>query len=309
MTSDELFGHISDFIRHLQNKQQASVHTILAYKRDLLQVLRHLERTPAAQATHLGLKQVLERHIACLYTQKITKSSIARKVSCLQTFATFLKSRNIDLAIEVKRPSFDQNMSEQLSTSEIAQLLANSHACATGYPARDRAIFALLYETGMRCSEIVSVRVGDLDPETKTVRISGAGKRARSIQCGSLSFSYMHDYISAERRSSDPAQSTLFLNHIGQPLTCRSIQRIIAAFRAIVPQRQQPITPHTLRISRAQHLLARGADLATVQEFLGHNTRTSTERYLASLSNHAHKNVPPVAPISKKTPHRPEGQA
>lgn len=301
MTVHEFQEHIQDFMRHMRTAKQMSTHTMLAYQRDLSQIVRYWERIPAAESTHLVLRQIIERYFTSLNTQKLTKSSIARKVSCVQTFATFLKSKGIDLPIALKRPTFENNMPKPLSIDDIDHLLADIETCATGAPARDRAILALLYETGMRCSELVKVRIADLDMLTRTVHIVGRGKRTRTIQCEERSFSNIQTYIETERTARNTEQPTLFLNHTGEPLTCRSIQRIIAALRTILPNGPQ-ITPRTLRLSRAQHLLSSGTDLHVVQDFLGHNTRASTERYTLTLP----KKQPFTTEVGSQFKHTPK---
>lgn len=278
MTILEFKEHLLDFTRHLRSAKQMSIHTILAYQRDLQQIVRYWERIPTAESSCLAARQIIERYFFSLHTQKITRSSIARKVSCMQTFAAFLKAKNIDLQLNIQRPRFDENMPAPLSFNDITYALEHCAECQSASPLRDRAIFALLYETGIHCSELIKLSISDLNAQTHSVRITGSGKKMRTLPYSALTFSWIEEYIRVERSMIKSDRTILFLNHVGGALTCRSIQRIIAAFREIIPHKPC-ITPRTLRISRAKHLLSQGVEVAVIQDFLGHNTRNSTERY------------------------------
>ena len=142
----------------------------------------------------------------------------------------------------------------------------------------NKAIFETFYATGIRCSELINITLGDIDFKHKTMRISGKGRKERIVLFGNKAKNKIEQYVKTERNGSDSPETTLFLNYRGNKLTTRSVQRVFAMFRQFL-KIDKPITPHKIRHSFATHLLNQGVDLRVVQELLGHKTLASTEKY------------------------------
>lgn len=281
MTIKEFQEHSNEFLKYLEIERNLSKHTIRAYKADLRSFISfwNNQLTPQEQKK-LGIKQVVERYLVSLYYKKIDKQTIARKYSCFTSFSRFLKAQNITLNIILKRPRIDKKLPIYLSVDEIFHVLDTvpDHKLPSKSPTRDKAIFELLYATGIRCSELVSISIGNIDFDEKTIRISGKGGKERIVLFGSKAKKQLFNYLDHERPKPTNNQEMLFLNNRNKPLTPRSVQRVCEMFRTHLNIKRK-ITPHKLRHSFATHLLNQGADLRIVQELLGHATLSSTEKY------------------------------
>ena len=276
----EFNDKIAEFITHLEVERNLSGNTLRAYNSDLRQFILFWEDQDRLKVQNNGLRQVIERYLVSLFYKKIDKASITRKFSCFKSFEKFLKTYGIDLQLKLTRPRLDKKLPVYLSVDEIFHLLDNTteEQLPTKRPKRDKAVFELLYATGIRCSELVSIRIGDIDMENKTIRISGKGSKERIVLFGDKAKNRILQYIEEERAHVFEPSEKLFINSRGIALTTRSIQRIIEMFRQFL-KIDRPITPHKIRHSFATHMLNQGVDLRVVQELLGHKTLSSTEKY------------------------------
>jgi len=239
-----------------------------------------MRNVPPSDLANLAFRQIIERYLVSLFYQKLDKNSIARKFSCFNSFERFLKTRGIKLDLQLTRPHLDKKLPIFLSVDEIIHLLdsVKDHELPTRSPLRDKAIFELMYATGVRCSELVHIRVNDIDMNNKTIRILGKGRKERVALFGQKAKDRLLAYLSSERPPIKGSDEPLFLNHSDEQLTSRSVQRIIAMFRPFLKV-DRHITPHKLRHSFATHLLNQGTDLRVIQELLGHKSIASTEKY------------------------------
>ncbi len=194
------------------------------------------------------------------------------------------------------RPRLDKKLPVYLSIEEVTHLLDTiaEEELPSQRPYRDKAIFELMYATGVRCSELVNIHMGDIDFTNKTIRIFGKGSRERIVLFGERAKERVMSYLEKERPRVKSQRNVLFLNFRNEPLTARSVQRIFEMFRTFL-KISRPITPHKIRHSFATHLLNKGVDLRIVQELLGHKSLSSTEKYthvsldeLAQTCNAAH---------------------
>jgi site-specific recombinase XerD len=267
------------FLTFLTVEKNLSEHTYRAYKSDLEQFIGFWQRVITTEKIDLPLRQTLERFLVSLYHKKISKRSIARKLSCLQSFEKFLNQNNIPISLKLARPRIDKKLPLVLSVDELFHILdtVTNEQLPTRTPYRDRAILELLYATGIRCSELVTIRLNDIDMTQKIIRIFGKGKKERLVLFGQKAHERLIAYITKERSIGQQPSESLFLNNRQQPLTTRTIQRIIGMFRPFIQGRA--ITPHKIRHSFATHLLQQGVDLRVIQELLGHRTLASTELY------------------------------
>lgn len=285
-----------DFLVFLDVERNVSKHTLRAYQLDIDQFVSFWKSLSEAETTNLTCRQIIERFLVSLFYKKIDKSSIARKFSCFKSFEKFLLTQGIKLDLKLTRPRTDKKLPVYLSIEEITLLLDTlpNDSFPTSSPIRDKAIFELIYATGIRCSELTSIALQDIDFDDKTIRIVGKGNKERIVLFGNKAKERVISYVQEERKSYKDMSDKLFLNQMGSQLTSRSVQRIIAMFAKFLPSGRR-LTPHKLRHSFATHLLNEGTDLRIIQELLGHKSVTSTERYthvslerLSTLCNTIH---------------------
>jgi len=270
----------NEFIVHLEVERNLSQHTLRAYEGDLRQFIVFWEGLAPQEKKVLTLRQIIERYLVSLFYKKIDKSSIARKFSSFKSFATFLQRSGIKLNLHLKRPRLDKKLPIYLSTQEITHLLdgVKEEDLPTRNPIRDKTILEVLYATGVRCSELINIRMCDIDMSNKTIRIRGKGNKERIVLFGDKARKKMREYTSKERVEPKSSTDSFFLNNRREKMTPRTVQRVIEMFRGFLKINRQ-ITPHKIRHSFATHLLNQGADLRVVQELLGHQSLSSTEKY------------------------------
>lgn len=270
----------NEFLLYLEVEKNLSANTQRAYASDLEQFILFWESLTSDDKKHLTLRQIIERYLTSLFYKKIDKSSIARKFSCFKSFERFLLSQGIKLNLKLKRPRIDKKLPIYLSVDEMFFLLDSikDEELLSKNPVRDKAILELLYATGIRCSELVTIEIQHLDMTAKTIVIKGKGSSERMVLFGQKAHEKLTAYFKQERSTVKTGDEKLFLNNRFEPLTARSIQRIVENFRKFL-KIQRPITPHKIRHSFATHLLNQGADLRAIQELLGHKSLTSTEKY------------------------------
>lgn len=280
MTLPEFEQCIDSFIKHLKAERNCSAHTVRAYNADLKQFLTFWQKLTDEEKQLLGLNSIVERYLISLFYKKISKSSIARKYSCFKSLSAYAQKQGITLRFHCKRPKIDKKLPSILSVNEINHLLdaTPNRVLPTKQPLRDKAILEILYATGMRCSELVGLRIIDIDFEQKIIRVKGKGKKERLVLFGQHAKKRLLDYFSKERISSNTPYEPVFLNNRHTRLTARSVQRVFEMFREVLPTPKQ-ITPHYIRHSFATHLLNTGVDIRIIQELLGHKTVSSTEKY------------------------------
>lgn len=279
-----MFGKLveskNDFLTYMRVEKNLSSHTLRAYESDLNQFFGFWEQLPDQDKQNLSPRQIIERYLVNLFHKKIDKSTIARKFSCFKSFEKFLQSQGIILKLKLQRPRLDKKLPIYLSVDEVFYLLdtISNEKLPTKKPARDKAIFELLYATGIRCSELVAIKIKDLDMHSKTIRIKGKGRKERMVLFGQKAQERLQTYFQNERPRVAHSEEYIFLNNRDEALTTRSVQRVFEMFRAFL-KFERRITPHKIRHSFATHLLNQGVDLRTVQELLGHKTLASTEKY------------------------------
>jgi len=269
-----------EFILYLEVEKNLALNTLRAYEGDLKQFLHFWGSLSEDEQHQLPFRQIIERYLVSLFYKKIDKSSIARKFSTFKSFERYLKTQGIKLNLKLVRPRLEKKLPVFLSIEEIFHLLddVKDEDLPSKTPVRDKAILELFYATGVRCSELTGIRVKDIDMTSKSIRILGKGNKERMVLFGSKAHSKLAEYFEKERPNPNNAEEHLFINHLGNALTSRTVQRVIEMFRTFLKV-ERPITPHKIRHSFATHMLNQGADLRVVQELLGHKTLSSTEKY------------------------------
>jgi integrase/recombinase XerC len=267
------------FLRHLERERNASPNTIRAYGEDLAQFTDHLRREIGREprpedADHLAIRGFL----AELHRRGLAKSSSARKLAGLRTFFRYLCREGrleANPARLLATPRQDKRIPSVLDEKQVQTLLDMPGEGLAA--ARGRAILELLYATGIRCAELVSLDAGEVDLEARMVRVLGKGRKERVVLFGHRAQETLRTWL-AERRHLRPRTDALFLNARGGRLTDRSVRALVAR-RVEQVALARRCSPHTLRHSFATHLLTRGADLRAIQELLGHASLSTTQRY------------------------------
>jgi integrase/recombinase XerC len=285
---------IRAFLRHLDRERNLSPHTLRAYGEDLHQFQDHLKaelgREPHPEdVDHLLIRSFLAR----LHEGGFRKASAARKLASLRTFFRFLCREGVltkNPARTLLSPRLEKRIPPHLSESEVADLIEVPGEGDADV--RARAILELLYATGLRCAELVSLDLSEVDLEARMVRVVGKGRKERVVPFGTRARDALLAYLPV-RSGLRPREDALFVNARGGRLTDRSIRGLVAT-RVRRLAMAQRVSPHTLRHSFATHLLERGADLRAIQELLGHASLSTTQRY-------THVDVRHILSIYKKT--------
>jgi integrase/recombinase XerC len=280
-----------DFIRSLESEKGRSPHTRRAYESDLAQFLSfldsHFGRKPG-QEPGLAIRPhevdalAIRGYLGFLHG-KGKKSTVTRKLSAVRSFFKYLVRMRIleeSPADTIRSPKQDRPIPFYLTVDEMFRLL-DSASGDDFFGRRNRAMFETLYSTGIRVSEMAGMNVSDADFHEGLVRVSGKGGKDRIVPIGEKALSALSAYLAkrAEKAGAgaNPADP-LFVNQGMGRLSTRSIARILkrAAVRCGMPG---PVSPHALRHSFATHMLDSGADLRAIQELLGHESLSTTQKY------------------------------
>ncbi|WP_370222796.1 tyrosine recombinase XerC [Cytobacillus sp.] len=270
------------FIEYLQIEKNYSQYTIEHYQHDISEFFMFMSEQAIADITKVEYQDV-RIYLTDLYDKKMSRKSVARKISSLRSFFKFLlreeKVAENPFAL-VSIPKAQKKLPEFFYEEEMKQLF---DACETSTPLgqRNKALLELLYATGIRVSECSQIRLKDLDMYLSTVLVRGKGSKERYVPFGSFAQDALDTYINHGRKellSNGNVQDNLFLNARGGPLTARGIRTIL---NKIIERSSLSgkIHPHMLRHTFATHLMANGADMRTVQELLGHAFLSSTQVY------------------------------
>ncbi|MFN7827464.1 MAG: tyrosine recombinase XerC [Acidobacteriota bacterium] len=283
--------YIDDFIHHLKYERNASAHTLRNYLSDLVQFHDHLapvdgkgqrREVPILEIDNLTIRE----YMAALYDQNRKKSSIHRKVASLRTFFRYLCREGIlevNPASLVSSPRVERKLPNHLTIEQMVKFIETPET-DTVLGKRDRAILELLYASGLRVSELVSLNLMDIDFENQTLRVKGKGRKVRIVPFGVHARKALQDYLGVRGEllfEADPGKidpQAVFFNYQGTRITTRSVGRMIDKYVKQCADLHR-ISPHSLRHSFATHLLDAGADLRAIQELLGHARLSTTQQY------------------------------
>jgi len=280
---------LQDFLLYLKVERNYSVHTLRSYESDLRQFVafvgERIAQTKAPDATPLVPALVdhldVRAYLASLYRHN-AKSSVARKLSALRSFFSYLvrqgelKQNPADL---VTAPKMGKAIPDFLPVDEAFQLMYGPDTTDV-LGSRDRAILEVLYSCGLRVSELTALDLESIDQDLAIARVMGKGGKERVVPVGGKARKALSNYL--ERRGELVAgreeHGALFLNNRGGRLSSRSVSRLLKKHMQKC-NLGRPLSPHGLRHSFATHLLDAGADLRAVQELLGHVSLSTTQRY------------------------------
>ncbi len=279
----EILNTISSFVTHVKVEKGLSANTVEAYRRDLLKF------DVFAKKRKLTLEAVrrddLVDFLAGLYREKLESRTVARHLVTLRNFFRFAQIQDLiatDPSVNLESPKIRRSLPGYLRLEEVERLL-NQPDGKTAMGLRDRAMLEVFYSTGLRVSELVSLRIGDLDSKVGCVRCIGKGDKERIVPVGRKALAMVEKYMQEARpellKKAKLSQSqALFVNRRGASLSRVGVWKILSAYGRRAGLRVA-LTPHMLRHSFATHLLERGADLRSVQLMLGHADISTTQIY------------------------------
>ncbi|MEJ5167252.1 MAG: tyrosine recombinase XerC [Thermoanaerobaculia bacterium] len=270
--------YVKEFLNYLEYEKNVSPMTLKSYGEDLESFLNYLK----IEEPHIkDIKQVdtfaIFSYLSYLSRKGIGKRSMQRHLSTLRSFFKyFLKEEKVKAnpASAVPMPKFIRPLPKVLQKEEIIKILEEKEE--EGWlEKRNKAIFELLYATGIRVSELSSLTFEDIDFSQRVLRVKGKGGKERIVPFGKKALEAIRDYL---KEVPFEGIDYIFLNKNGGKLTTRSIHRIVVKY-AIKILGSREVSPHTFRHSFATHLLEQGADLRFIQELLGHSSLSTTQIY------------------------------
>ncbi|NOY22604.1 MAG: tyrosine recombinase XerC [Acidobacteria bacterium] len=273
---------VENFLQYLKEHKNYSPHTIRNYRIDLHQFFEFLD-TFELDVQNLERGDI-RMFLGELKRRHLKKTSIARKLAALKSFYRFLKRSHVvekNPAALVSSPKLDKPLPKFLTLVEMDKLFEIIET-DTLLGLRNRVVVELFYATGMRISELVSIKMKQLDLDNQIVRVLGKGKKERIVPFGTPAGNWLRKYIRQRRdflmEKGHLAEEHLFVNKDGTGISTRGIRGIVDRFLYLASDRHG-LSPHALRHTFATHLLDNGADLRAIQELLGHSSLATTERY------------------------------
>jgi len=285
---------VDNFLDYLAVEKGFSENTVAAYRNDLHQLAGFVEEEAAKRGTIPPWaafdRQSMMSYLLDLKGRGYAATTIARKVAAIKSFFGFMVADGMmkyNPTEGVGSTKVGKSLPKPISIAQVHRLLEQPAKLSTPEAKRDKAMLELLYATGMRVSELVSLDLTDLDTEGGYVRCFGKGHKERLIPIYERAVRALKDYLSGVRprlvRSSE--EKAVFLNRRGERLTRQGLWQILKGY-AKEAELGVEITPHTLRHSFATHMLSGGADLRSVQELLGHANISTTQVYTHLTTEH-----------------------
>jgi integrase/recombinase XerD len=267
---------IEDFLQHLKLERGLADNTLSSYRSDLAIFVRDskLPDVSAASASDVT------RYLSGLNRRGLKPATLARKITCLRRFYDYLKTAGQISENPVKgysAPTIARYHPDYLSPDEVARILSKIEP-DTASGLQDRAMIELLYGSGLRLSELINLRLEDVEFEAGFLRILGKGGKQRLVPMGGYAREALEKYLDSRRSGGSALGPTVFVNRRGRPFSRVGVWKIVKK-RVRQADITKRVTPHTFRHSFATHLLEGGADLRVVQEMLGHADIATTEIY------------------------------
>ncbi len=278
--------YLNRFLETLASEKGYSDNTIAAYRNDLTQFVKFLRARPAGPVLEPAdcTSNMLKDYLADMQGRGYASATVARKVAAVKSFFHFLSSQSLvakDPSRGLESPKIEKRAPRILTHDEVDRLLAAPKHTSGPKALRDRALLEVLYATGMRVTELVTLEVNDLDLDKGAITCRGKNGKQRIIPIrNETALTSLKEYLLRSRPGliKEPGDPALFLNHRGQKLTRQGLWLIIKAYAAAAGIAAD-VTPHTLRHSFAKHLLGAGENMHRLQELLGHANLSTTLIY------------------------------
>ncbi len=281
---------IRDFENHIVMERNLSPHTRRNYINDIRQFQEFLSENnmfieKGNSGPHIPIDHMtLRAFLAFLYRQKVKRVTISRKIASLRAFFKYLLREGrvpYNPADMIQAPKVEKYLPTFLSVDEAFSLVGVAFNNDV-FGLRDKAIIELFYSSGIRVGELAGLNVDDIDWPSSIMKVRGKGRKERIVPIGSPAMKALEDYAGKRgtlmRAESGQDESPLFLNRFGSRITTRSIARIIDKY-ALKSGINKKISPHALRHTFATHLMDSGADMRAIQELLGHESLSTTQKY------------------------------
>lgn len=282
------------FFGYIQHERRLSPHTLKNYQRDLSRLQEYCEAMNIADWTALDSFAV-RHYVAWRHRKGIGGRSLQRELSALRSFYNFLLREQVvgsNPAVGVPAPKAEKRLPKALDVDQTGRLL-DIHE-ETPLALRDRAMMELVYSSGLRLAELISMDLDSIDRSDATVRITGKGSKTRVVPVGRVALQALQEWLRVRGQLASPEQQALFVSKDGKRLSARSVQQRLKQWS----QKQgldSRVHPHMLRHSFASHILESSGDLRAVQELLGHADIATTQVYthldfqhLAKVYDQAH---------------------
>lgn len=270
-------NEIVEFINYLKEVRGYSSHTLKSYSEDIHQFSRFAGERNIEEWGKVDIP-LLRDYIAYLQERKYTRASILRKLSALRSLYKYLVKQGkleSNIMLILNSPRYRRGLPHFLKLKDIETIVASAEEDALGL--RNKAIIEMLYSTGMRVSELASLRLEDIREDSDELRVRGKRGKERIVFIGEKARQALRDYLLYARPLLErKPNSALFLNRFGGKLSVRGVHKIVSN---LAKKGALYASPHTIRHSFATHLLDRGADLRAVQELLGHSSLSTTQIY------------------------------
>lgn len=264
---------VDKFLFFLKVELNYSELTIKSYQLDLTDFFEYIESKKINYLTITN--HDVRGYLKYLDSCNLKNSTISRRISTLRTFYNYLVDENIvenNVFHNVKNPKLEKKLPNYLNYNEMEELL-ESIDMSTSEGLKRRLLIEMFYSTGCRVSEMINVKISDIDFTNKTIRVMGKGSKERIVYFGDYASKYLENYLSKVK-----CDKYLFTNKKGEKLTINEVEQIVKDIMKHISIKTH-VTPHTLRHTFATHLLNNGADIKTVQELLGHANLSTTGIY------------------------------
>jgi len=272
--------YLEAFIDYLRIEKGLASNSIAAYSKDLKKYTKHLKREGLSDPRDVTRKNITD--FLFFLRKKISPISIARVLSAIKSFHKFLLREKIsaqDPSDLIETPKLEKKIPNFLTIDEVNEILKAPNLKKT-QGIRERAILELMYATGLRVSELVKLKVSDLNIDVGFIKCKGKGSKERIVPLGGVASRFLQKYLQEARNKLLGKKITpyIFLAQGGRAISRQSVWKMMKAMAKICRIKKK-VSPHTLRHSFATHLLERGANLRSVQEMLGHSSITTTQIY------------------------------
>jgi integrase/recombinase XerD len=285
--------HIGHFLNFMSVEKGASGNTVAAYRNDLQQFdgyITSLRGNGKPRDWERTERDLIVDYLLTLRGKNYAEATVARKVAAIKSFFQYLQAEGTirgNPAESLESPRVGRSLPKPLSVTEVDELLEQPMKRNTPEAKRDRAMLELLYATGLRVTELVSLEVDDVNMSGPYVRCMGKGSKERTIPIHEQAAAAVAEYLNEGRAAlvKNRKENALFVNRRGERLTRQGFWLILKQY-AKEANITTPVTPHTLRHSFATHMLRGGAPLRNVQELLGHANISTTQVYTQIANEH-----------------------
>ena len=277
----KLEENLESFLDYLSIERGLAQNTIISYKYDLIKYVTFLKKKKISSFNQTN-KVLINNFFVYLRGKSLEINSISRNLVAVKMFYRFLLMEGLikeDATSLIEFPRVSKRLPHVLSLREINLLLDEANFKGK-FGLRDQAVLELFYATGLRVSELIYLKINDLNMENRMLKCMGKGSKERIIPFGNKAYQYLSLYLDKVRPKlvKNPDEDTLFLNSRGERLSRQGVFYLVKLY-AQKARIEKKVTPHTLRHTLATHLLENGADLRSVQEMLGHSDISTTQIY------------------------------